>query len=76
MFLGFVGKEATLVNYLQMQGVISYFKAAEEIKKGLSSDRFEIAFPRGFVWYMKMLSLLPYSVYLRLVAKLTGVDKP
>ena len=73
---GFVETEATSVNDFKMPGLISAHKAAEEIKKGLSSDRFEIAFPRGFVWYMKMLSLLPYSVYLRLVAKLTGVDKP
>ncbi len=73
---GFVETEATSVNDFKMPGLISAHKAAEEIKKGISSDRFEIAFPRGFVWYMKMLSLLPYSVYLRLVAKLTGVDKP
>ncbi len=73
---GFVETDATSVNDFKMPGLISAQKAAEEIRAGLSSDRFEIAFPRGFVWYMKMLSILPYSLYLWLVAKLTGVDRP
>jgi len=69
---GFVETEATSVNDFKMPGLISPHKAAEEIKRGLGSDQFEIAFPRGFVWYMKIIRLLPYSLYLWLVARITN----
>jgi hypothetical protein len=33
--------------------------AAEAFYRGLQSNRFEIAFPRRFVYLMKMLRILP-----------------
>ena len=69
---GFVETEATSVNDFTMPGLISPEQAARDIKQGMRSGRFEIAFPRGFVWYMKTLRLLPISLYLSLVARLTN----
>ena len=64
--------EATAVNDFSMPGLIEADDAAERILKNLPRRRFEISFPFGFSAVMKMLSLLPYDIYLRLVATLTG----
>ena len=69
---GFVKTEATAVNDFSMPGLIEADDAAERILENLPRRRFEISFPFGFSAVMKMLSLLPYDIYLRLVAKLTG----
>jgi len=38
----------------------------------LMSDRFEISFPRRFVWQLKFLQLLPAKWYFSLIRKATG----
>lgn len=69
---GFVDTEATAVNDFVMPGLMTADAAARALYQGLMSDRFEIVFPRSFVRKMKWLRLLPYSQYLKLVARMTG----
>ena len=49
-------------------------KAAARLIKGLDGRRFEITFPRRFTWLVKILSVLPYAVYLRLTSRLLKHD--
>lgn len=73
---GFVDTPATAGNPFPMPDLITVDRAAEEIAAGLQRPRqFEIFFPRGFVTQLKLLRLLPYSLYFRLVAKATGWSK-
>ena len=45
--------------------------AAHRIIDGLNSKRFEITFPKRFTWTLKMLRLLPYSVYFQIIKRIT-----
>ncbi|MBD8889930.1 SDR family NAD(P)-dependent oxidoreductase [Roseibium litorale] len=73
---GFVDTPATAQNPFPMPDIITVDRAAEEIAAGLQRPaQFEIYFPRGFVTQLKLLRLLPYSLYFRLVAKATGWSK-
>lgn len=67
---GFVKTPLTDKNNFAMPFLISAEDAAEAIRRGLESDRFEIAFPVLFVRLMKLLRVLPYWLYFRLTAKL------
>ncbi|HEV7305128.1 SDR family NAD(P)-dependent oxidoreductase [Ensifer sp.] len=55
--------------------VLSAEDAADRIASGLKSRRFEIAFPRSFAFRAKLMRLLPYGLYFRLLKWLTA-DKP
>ena len=68
---GFVRTPLTDRNEFPMPFLISAELAAERIASGLTSSRFEIAFPRPFVWIMKLLRLLPYRLYFPLVGRST-----
>ena len=68
---GFVKTEATAVNDFDMPQIISASKAATKIIKGLNSNKFEISFPTGFVWVMKLLRLLPHALYASIVKGIT-----
>ena len=68
---GFVETEATKVNDFVMPDIISPATAADEIIKGLASQRFEIAFPKSFAKKMKWLKWLSNDVYFKLVSKAT-----
>ena len=46
--------------------------AAEQLARGLASDRFEITFPRRFTVLMKLARLLPYRLYFPLMTRITG----
>lgn len=67
---GFVKTPLTDKNDFAMPFLISAEDAAEVIRRGLQSDRFEIAFPTLFVRLMKLVRVLPYRLYFRLTAKL------
>jgi len=56
---GFVRTPLTDQNPFPMPFLMEPEDAAEAFFKGLRSDRFEIAFPRRFVWIMKLLRYLP-----------------
>lgn len=67
---GFVKTPLTDKNTFAMPFLIEPDQAADAIIRGLQSRRFEIAFPRIFVMLLKVLRLLPYSLYFRLTRKL------
>jgi short-subunit dehydrogenase len=67
---GFVRTPLTDLNEFPMPFLMEVDAAAARIIRGLESNRFEISFPRRFTWLLKMLQVLPYTVYLRLTRKL------
>ncbi|WP_417714739.1 SDR family NAD(P)-dependent oxidoreductase [Roseibium sp. SCP15] len=73
---GFVDTPATSSNPFPMPHLLSVEEAVQEIRRGLEQrNKFEIAFPRSFVWKLKLLNLLPYRLYFPLIAKATGWNK-
>ena len=69
---GFVDTEATAVNDFTMPQLMTIDAAATEIIAGMQTSRFEISFPRRFALTMRLISLLPWSLYFRLVGMRTG----
>ncbi len=67
---GFVKTRLTEKNTFAMPFIITPETAAQRIVLGMSSTRFEIAFPMRFVWILKFLRLLPYSIYFWLLKKM------
>jgi short-subunit dehydrogenase len=66
---GFVRTSLTAKNDFKMPAIIEPEAAAEIIFKGLLSSRFEIAFPRRFIYFLKLLRILPYNWYFKLIGK-------
>lgn len=64
---GFVRSELTDKNSFQMPYLLEPEDAAKRIISGLERRKFEIAFPWQLVWQLKLLNLLPYWAYLRLI---------
>lgn len=64
---GFVRTRLTDKNEFKMPAIIEPDQAAEEILKGMKSGKFEIHFPKRFTRLLKLLQLLPYSLYFKLV---------
>jgi hypothetical protein len=58
-----------------MPGLMSTDDAAAAIAAGLKSPSFEITFPKSFTYKMKLMKLLPYSLYFRLVRRLVSGGK-
>lgn len=67
---GFVSTPMTAVNEFPMPFIISPEDAAERIVRGLARGKFEIAFPLPLVAMLKLLRMLPNSVYLRIASRL------
>ena len=68
---GFVETAMTAPNDYPMPFMMSADKAAGIIVDGLASGGFEISFPRRLVWTMKAAFLLPYALWLPLMARAT-----
>ncbi|MCX7177792.1 MAG: SDR family NAD(P)-dependent oxidoreductase [Proteobacteria bacterium] len=68
---GFVATPMTAANDFDMPALISSQQAAEEIILGFARGSFEIHFPRRFTRWLKLLRLLPYSLYFALVRRFT-----
>lgn len=68
---GFVNTRLTAKNDFHMPSMLTPEAAAECIVRGLQGRDFEIAFPRGFVAWLKLARLLPYRWYFPLIARLT-----
>ncbi len=64
---GFVKTPMTDKNNFKMPMMIEPEQAASEIAKGLNSNAFEIHFPKRFTFLIKLLCLLPYFIYFRLI---------
>ena len=69
---GFVATRLTAQNDFHMPALITPEAAAEAFLQGLASGRFDIHFPKRFTRFMKLLRLLPYSLYFRLAARTVG----
>lgn len=72
---GFVRTPLTDKNDFPMPALMEADEAARRIVKGLLSKRFEIVFPRRFVYLLKLFRLLPYSWYFKLIGRATGEGK-
>ena len=68
---GFVATAMTAPNDYPMPFMMSAAAAAACICAGLARGGFEIAFPRRLVWPMKLAALLPYPLWLRVMALAT-----
>lgn len=68
---GFVDTPATAGNDFAMPALQTPETAAKAIHAGLAADRFEITFPRRFTFMLKLLQLLPYSLYFAAVQRVT-----
>lgn len=68
---GFVDTPLTRKNKFAMPFMIAPEDAARRLYRGLHSDRFEITFPKRFTWLMKLMRILPYSLYFALIGAIT-----
>ena len=64
---GFVKTRLTDKNDFKMPGIMPPDKAAKFILKGMATNRFEIKFPWMFSNFLRILSLLPYSIFFSIV---------
>ncbi len=69
---GFVATRLTAKNDFEMPAIIGTNAAADEIIRGLASGNFEIHFPKRFTRILKIISLLPYRLYFRIVRRITA----
>jgi len=60
---GFVDTPATRTNPFPMPALMPASLAAQRMLEGLRKRRYEIIFPRRFVWAMKLLRLLPNAAF-------------
>jgi len=67
---GFVETPLTAQNKFRMPALLSPEQAAQQIVRGWEGGAFEIHFPKRFTLGLKLLSLLPYRLYFKLVGQL------
>jgi len=70
---GFVKTALTARNSFHMPALITPGEAAEAMIRGWERGEFEIHFPKRFTWPLKLLSLLPFGLYQRVVRRATGL---
>jgi NADP-dependent 3-hydroxy acid dehydrogenase YdfG len=66
---GFIETPATAQNSFKMPGLMKVEDAAEALIKGLASHSFEVLFPKGFTWVMRILNILPYPLYFAIMKR-------
>ncbi|MFT4181243.1 MAG: SDR family NAD(P)-dependent oxidoreductase [Rhizobium sp.] len=72
---GFIETPLTAKNKFPMPGLISAEDAAAAVAAGLKSPSFEISFPKSFTYKLKLMKLLPYSLYFRIVRRVLGARR-
>lgn len=72
---GFVDTPATADNAFTMPALLKPEEAAKAIAEGIENAGFEITFPKRFTYALKVLNLLPYSLYFALMNAGTGWKK-
>ncbi|GAA4648017.1 SDR family NAD(P)-dependent oxidoreductase [Kistimonas scapharcae] len=71
---GFVDTRLTRKNRFAMPVLLTPQQASQRIIQGLRGNQFEIAFPKRLIWPLKLLSLLPASLWFKLTAELQKRD--
>ena len=66
---GFVDTALTRDNPFPMPAIMSANAAAKKLLAGLKSERYEIIFPRRFVYPMKLLRIVPNVVFFWIIRK-------
>jgi NAD(P)-dependent dehydrogenase (short-subunit alcohol dehydrogenase family) len=69
---GFIRTPLTDRNPFPMPFLMEAEEAAQRIVRGIERDAFEITFPRRFTYMLKVVQMLPYWLYFRLVRRTTG----
>jgi len=64
---GFIDTPMTRENKFPMPGIIPAEEAARHLLKGLKTRKFEIIFPRTFVYTMKLLRIIPNALFLWII---------
>lgn len=64
---GFVETRLTQKNNFRMPAIITPDEAARQTIAGLANGSFEIHYPKRFTRWLKLLRLLPYAVYFRIM---------
>ena len=73
---GFIKTPMTDKNDFKMPFLSTTDFAADKIYEGLvNSNKFEIHFPKQLTLILKLLIILPYTLYLKLISKLTKYQK-
>ena len=72
---GFVRTPATDSNEFPMPFIIEAEEAAKRIADGLAKNRTHIAFPKRFTFLLRLINLLPRSLYVKLVGKVTSPNR-
>lgn len=72
---GFVKTPATDVNPFPMPFIIEAEDAAKRIADGLAKNKTHIAFPKRFSFLLRLINLLPRSLYVRLVGKVSSPNR-
>ncbi len=70
---GFVDTPLTQQNEFKMPALITTEVAAQAMLRGFEKGQFEIAFPKRFTNWLRLLRLMPYSIYFRIVSRFTGL---
>ena len=69
---GFVRTPLTDRNPFPMPYLMDADRAARRFRRGLDGGAFEIVFPRRFAYLLKVMRVLPYWLYFRMVVWTTG----
>ncbi len=72
---GFVETPMTAGNRFPMPFLMDVEDAADALYHGIMQRKFEIAFPRRFVWLLKVFRCLPYALYFPIMGKFTGINR-
>ena len=70
--INFVKTPLTERNRYRMPFLMEVAPAAEQIVSGIERGRREIHFPKPFSWTLKLLRVLPYPIYRRMVGLATA----
>jgi len=69
---GFVATPLTARNDFHMPALLSPEQAAQAMLRGWARGAFEIHFPKRFTLWLKLMRMLPYGLYFRLVRRATS----
>lgn len=67
---GFIKTRLTEMNDFEMPKLMEPDDAARYAIKGLKTSKFDIAFPNPFLFSLKVISMLPYWLYFKLMRKI------